>query len=128
MITQKEIESILKQSKEIQFDYLIKRIADFEEIWLIIDDKGIVLLEADKNEFVLPIWPFKEFAILFCVEEYKECTPEVVSIYDFLEQELADLKANSYKLSIMPTQGKSSIVVAVDVFENALDAEMRKYE
>lgn len=127
MINVKEIDTVVQQSKEVQFKYSIKRIADFEEIWVIADDSGIIMLKSSTNSFVLPVWPFKEFAELFCVNEYKSCYPESISIYDFMENELLELKERSYELSILPVHGKSSIVVSSEIFEKELNVEMNKY-
>ncbi len=128
MVTQKEINSVLAQDKKVQFEYLIKRVADFEEIWLINDSNGLVLLEAETNQFVLPVWPFKEYAELFCVEDYKECIPEAVSLYDFLEEDLISLKENKCQIGIMPVYQKPSVVVTTEIFVSAIIAELEKYE
>lgn len=128
MITRSEMETVLQQDSRVQFEYFIKRVADFEEIWIISDTNGMVLLEAEKNKFVLPVWPFKEYADLYRKEGNQECKLEAVSIYDFLEEELVSLSENGYDLAIMPIHNKPSIIVNSKVFEKAIKTEMEKYE
>ena len=128
MITRNEMESVLQQDSTVQFEYFIKRVADFEEIWIMSDTNGMFLLEAEKDKFVLPVWPFKEYADLFREEVNQECKLEAVSIYDFLEEELVSLSENGYDLAIMSIPNKPSIIVNNKVFEKAIRTEMEKYE
>ncbi len=77
----KEIDSVLKLDRNKQYEYFVKKVVDFEEIWSLRDDEGRASLGDNENEF-LPLWSKKEFADRCISEEWSSYYAD----YIFLKQ------------------------------------------
>lgn len=58
----KQLESVFKLESKKRYGYLIRKIADFEEVFLIADKKGKYVTCGNDNEMIIPIWPQLKFA------------------------------------------------------------------
>jgi len=61
--TKKKIENILRMSEDERYNYFIRKVADFEELWGLNDDGWALLGDNDDNR-IFPVWPEKEFAVI----------------------------------------------------------------
>lgn len=53
----KEAENVLKLDNRKKYEYFIKKVADFEEVWSLRDEDGWATLGTEDKVF-FPIWPF----------------------------------------------------------------------
>lgn len=127
MINEKEIESMIKQDANVRLEYTIKRIVDFEFVWFIERNEKFVLLEDNFGNKIVPIWPFEEFAKLFCVGGYSDCTINSVSMDDFLEFDIPIFQREKLKISLFPLNTGKGSVIEIDQFLNLVNEEMDKY-
>ncbi|GAA3919750.1 DUF2750 domain-containing protein [Chitinophaga oryziterrae] len=128
-ISQREIDSVLSESPEKRFEYTIKRIADWETLWTIVDEAGALgMLTDEVQNVIFPIWPFKEFTQLYCTGDFANYTPMVIELSDFLEEYLPDYENKNYKLSLLPLPTKKGEVMDISLFREALNSELNKIE
>lgn len=127
MPEKKEIEAVISLDANKRYEYSVKRIADFEALWIIGDDQGLRTYEDETGNIVFPIWPFKEFALLCCTGDFADCQPEELQLNEFLEDYVPDFKESGYKLSILPLPANKGAVVDIDTFEKTLQIELDKY-
>jgi hypothetical protein len=128
-ISQREIDSVLSESPEKRFEYTIKRIADWETLWTIVDEaEALGMLTDEVQNVIFPIWPFKEFAQLYCTGNFANYTPMVIELSDFLEEYLPDYENKNYKLSLLPLPTKKGEVMDISMFREALNNELDKIE
>jgi hypothetical protein len=127
MLSEKEIEEILKLDAEKRFSYTIKRIADFETVWAIGDEKGFANYGDDTGNIAFAIWPFEAYAALCCKGEFANCKPEAIELNLFQEEYLPDFKNRKEKLAIFPLPTDKGIVMDIDEFEKRLNAELENY-
>ena len=67
-ISNEEFQALEKCNSEIRYTYTIKRIADAEALWYILDEDGYLIIQTDGNKKFLPVWSSKEYAQVFCVK------------------------------------------------------------
>ncbi|MDQ0065123.1 DUF2750 domain-containing protein [Chryseobacterium lathyri] len=71
----KEIENVLKLEPFKRYEYFIKKVADFEQLWTIVDEDGdYAVSEVDKFSLI-SFWPAEEFVSLDLQEGWEDCTP-----------------------------------------------------
>jgi hypothetical protein len=58
-MNQKEFESVIKQPPNIRYEYFIKKVADYEEVWGLYDD-GWATAQDDDGNILIPFFPKKE--------------------------------------------------------------------
>ena len=127
MPEQKEIHAILGLPPDKRYEYAVKRIADFESLWVICDVQGFRTYEDDNNNIIFPLWPFRDFAFLCCTGAFKSCQPEELQLEDFLKEYIPDFKNQGYKLSILPLPSNIGAVIDIDLFQQDLKNELDKY-
>jgi len=122
-----KISNIFSLSSEERYGYLLRTIAECEEIW-VIRDKGKLVTLGDKDALVsIPVWPEKEFAEFFLADDWKGYAVESVEIYDFLEW-LDGLQQDAIKIAGFPIPDVKCVVVQAGEMKSHLLEELQQYE
>lgn len=122
----KEIEIVSKLPASKRYEYFIKKIVDFGEVWGLYDENGWVMSEDEDGNFLIPFWPKKEFAELYAIDEWKNCKPEPIELGEFMQEFLPLMKEDGFKPSIF-FNNENAIVVDIDTFITHLETELEKY-
>lgn len=125
IILNREVENILKINNNKQYEYFLKIVADFEEIWSLRDNDGWATLGMENNIF-FPIWPKKEFANICINDEWENCYAESIDLYEFLEVWISGLKEDNIRITVMWHEGKG-IDVGWDGLKKDIEYELQKY-
>lgn len=123
----KEIESVSNLEPYKRYQYFIKKIADFEELWTIIDENGDYALSDIDDKVLISFWSAKEYIASNLSEGWKNCKAKKLTLDD-LEDEIFDLIASENLLiNVFPINGKSGFVVDLDEFARDLSDELKNY-
>lgn len=120
-----EMSNVLKSDKKIQYEYFIKKIADYEEVWSLRDEEGWATLGVENKEF-FPVWPKKEFAELCISEEWSNYYSESIELEEFLEDWVDGLKEDGIRITVMWYNG-SGIDIEWDRLKEDIEHELEKY-
>ena len=127
-IGQREIDSLSACDVQIRFEYFIKRVADWGEIWTLKDEDGYVLFgDADRQELV-PVWPFREFAVQCCDGIWKNASAVSISTVEFMTKWIPGTTVDSRKVAVFPTRGGNAATVTAQVLNDALRAALDEIE
>lgn len=123
----KEIESVSNLEPFKRYQYFIKKIADFEELWTIIDGNGDFALSDIDDKVLISFWSAEEFVNLNLNDGWENCGSRKLTLDD-LEDEIFDLIASeNYLINVFPVNGKSGFVVGLDEFARDLSDELKNY-
>ncbi|MCH4828200.1 MULTISPECIES: DUF2750 domain-containing protein [Flavobacterium] len=123
----KEIKNVSVLQPIERYKYFIKKVADYEELWTIVDVNGDYALSDIDDKTLISFWSAKEFINSNLEEGWKECTPKKLTLDD-LEDEIFDLIASkNYLIDVFPVNGKSGFVVDLDEFARDLSEELKNY-
>ena len=61
-VSKQELETVTALSPEKRYNYFVKRICDWEQVWTLYEDDYIVLNEAKNGKLYILLFPFKDFA------------------------------------------------------------------
>ncbi|WP_349775614.1 DUF2750 domain-containing protein [Halalkalibacter oceani] len=125
LLSNKEIEVVSKLPISKRYEYFIKKVADFEEVWGLLDE-GWAISEDDNGNPLMPFWPKKEFANLCAVDEWKNYKAEQIELEDFLQEWLPGMKVDGIKPSIF-WNNVDSAVLDIDTLILDLEEELKKY-
>lgn len=109
-MTETDISRLLGLSKEEKYRYVLEQLVTRQEVWIVYDEDGMVLFESDRGEVVIPVWPHREIAQLFCVDEYADCQPGTVALDDFLKNEMKEAEEQGFLISLMPVPGTLAVL------------------
>lgn len=126
-ITQREIESVSSLNPFDRYKYFIKRVADFEVMYTLVDERGRFAISEVEGNIMLSFWSAQEYAIINAANEWKNYRVQTITLGDF-EKEVIDLiSEQNYLLNIFPINDKTGFVVNIGEFAKDLASEMKKY-
>ena len=123
----KQLESVFKLESKQRYGYLIRKVADFEQVFLIADIKGDYVTCGNDDKKVIPIWPELEFAQELIKTVWKSCVVKMVELNEFLNW-MDKLEIENYLVGGFPNQKLNSIVVKPIDIKNHIIFECQRYE
>jgi hypothetical protein len=125
-ISPQEIASVRKLSAFKRYSYLLKKLADWEFVTMLMLDGKSAEAKID-NHHVVPIWPAAKYASFEKLGAWSEYKIQQVSLDHFREM-LSDFSNRKTLLSVFPTDGNSGFVVDCEEFTRDLAKELGWYE
>lgn len=120
----KKKENILKLEPFKRYQYFIKKIADFEELWTIVDENGNYAISEIDDFSLISFWTAEEFIFPNLEEGWKNCKPLKINL-EYLEEELfTEIASQNYLINVFPINEKSGFVVSLDEFKRDLEEEL----
>jgi Protein of unknown function (DUF2750) len=123
----KRIEAVLALPGIKRFEHFIKVVADTQEVWGLYQD-GWALAATDDGKSVFPLWPAEEYAQLCAVGEWDGQTPRAITLSEFTEELLPNLKRDGVLPCVFFTPTSKGVTPSVDELMSALQAELRNYD
>lgn len=121
-----EFESVLMQPSAIRYEYFIKKVADYEEVWGLYND-GWATADDGLGNLCIPFFPREEFAKHCAVAEWSHYKPKSIDLHHFIDAWLVGMKKDNVKASVFPTNTNTAII-EIDILLRDLHTELEKYE
>lgn len=126
-MNQQKINNIFALDSKERYGYLLRKVADFETIYLIVDNEDKYVMIGSNDLSVIPVWPEKEFAELFLTDDWKEYKVVEYDIHDFMEW-LTDLEKEKVDLAGFPNSDFNIVHISAVDMKNHLLFELSQYE
>lgn len=121
----KEFEAVIKLPAQKRYEYFIKKIADYEELWGLYDDRW-AMAGYDDNK-VIPFWPKEEYAKDCAKGIWENYTPESIGLYEFINEWSKDMENDNIKPAIFYTKENKGIVIEVEKLIDDIEEELENY-
>jgi hypothetical protein len=112
---------VLSMSADKRYTYLLKQVALTQEIWILTDEHGCLMLSSEDEDCV-PVWPAKEFAQYWATGDWAECVPKAISLEDWLSRWTSGLEGDEVNVAVFPNPEEEGLII----FPDAFDEELRK--
>ena len=123
----KEIEKVSSLQPLERYKYFMKKIADNEQIYTLIDENNNYVTSVIDDYELFPIWSSKEFANLCKINGWESFVVKQLD-FDILENEIFDLIGDSnYLINVFPVYDKTGFIVDLNEFANDLKNELENY-
>lgn len=126
-MNESKIKNVLALDSTERYGYLVRKVADFETIYLIADNEDQYVMIGSNGVSVLPVWPEKEFAELFLSDDWKDYKVAEYSLIDFMGW-LDDLENDKVELAGFPNLNFNTVHVSAIEMKNHLLYEISQYE
>jgi hypothetical protein len=123
----KEIENVLTLTAFERYQYLIKRIADQENVYTLQDEANIWASSQVKEHELYPIWSATEFVEHCLTDVWSNMKILKVDIYTFLGDILPLIETEGLLINAFPTIDRTGFVVTIDEFKNDINEELNQY-
>ena len=123
-----KIENIRLLSGEDKYDYFIRKVADFEEVWSLYDNGWALLGDGNGTELI-PFWPEEAFAKLCATNQWQDYKPRSIDMDSFLTKWLPGMEQEGKNVSVfyLSKEDKGIIKVPGDLTAD-LRQELEQYE
>ena len=122
-----KIQNILSLDSKDRYDYLIRKVADFEQIFLIGDEKDTYVTLGNGDVECIPVWPEFGFAQLFLKMDWEKYTIKMVELDKFLPW-LDQLDKEGYQIAGFPNMDYNATIVRPSEMKKHLLSECEQYE
>lgn len=124
----RELEEVSKLEPFKRYQYFIKKIADYEEVWTIIDVEEDYAL-CDIGEYTLiSLWPNKEFIGSNLNKQWSMCKPLKLTLDDLYTHLYPLITKEGFLLNVFPINGKAGFIVSLEEFNTDLNEELENYQ
>ncbi|GGJ94756.1 hypothetical protein GCM10007063_16610 [Lentibacillus kapialis] len=120
-----EIKAVSNLPAPKRYEYFIKKVADFEEVWGLFED-GWAISEDENGSPLFPFWPKKEFANLCAIHEWNGYRPKKIDLEEFIEEWLPGMDADGIRPSIF-WNNTDSAVLETHTLKLDLEEELNNY-
>ncbi len=121
-LTAEDIKKVTKLDAEQRYDYFVNAVVDLEQIWILMDDEGFVLVTAE-GEQCIPVWPHAELADLWIEGELAGCQSKAVDISTWLDKWTAGLNGDELSVAVFPHAEEPGVVISpTELAETLLEA------
>ena len=122
---EKEFSTVIGLTPEKRYEYFIKKVVDYEEIWTLFEN-GWVLSTDGQGNSLFPIWPKKEFAQFCAKEEWKKCEVKSIDLDEFMNEWADSFRNEGIHLDVF-SNNESSVSRKIDDLLIDLTKELENY-
>jgi hypothetical protein len=126
-MNEQKLNNVFNLDAKERYGYLIKKVADFEQIFLIADGKGNYVTCGTDDLECIPVWPEMAFAMQFLNSDWKDLSIVRIELNPFLEW-LEKLESENIYIGGFPNTAFNAIVVKPIEMKNHLIFECQQYE
>ena len=130
-VSKQELEAVTALSPEERYNYFVKRICDWEQVWTVYEDDYIVLNEAKNGKLYILLFPFKDFAEHYATNTrgMKGVSYKSFEINEFLETIIKKLQANNVSNALVfpVANGYGLNVSMIDIIKD-IQSELENYK
>ncbi|WP_407556871.1 DUF2750 domain-containing protein [Winogradskyella sp. 4-2091] len=123
----KKIENILKLDSFSRYKYFLKKVADFECFWSIMDKNEEYVISNIENNQLISFWSNDSFIKVNSKAMWQNCTPVKIDLDNFEDVLIPLIKRHNLLINVFPVNHKSGFVVNIDEFIRDLNDELEFY-
>jgi len=130
-VSKQELEAVTALSPEKRYNYFVKRICDWEQVWTLYEDDYIVLNEAKNDKLYILLFPFKDFAEHYATNtrEMKGVSYKSFELCEFLETIVKKLQMNKVNHAlIFPVADGYGLNVSMEDMVKDIQTELENYK
>jgi hypothetical protein len=118
-LTADDLNKLSLLDAEQRYDYFVQAVADLEKIWILVDEEGFVLVDADE-ERCIPVWPHAELAEQWINGDWAQCQAQAVDIATWLDKWTSGLDGDELAIAIFPHAAEPGVVIGPEEFAETL--------
>jgi len=123
----KKIENVIKLPPEERYDYFLRKVADFEQVWGLYSE-GWAILKDGQGKKVMPFWPEEEFAQICAKDTWQGYAPKSIELYDFIEKWLTGMYDDDIKVGVFYVPEGKGVTRYPHELKEDLEEELEQYE
>lgn len=125
-VSEKQLENILQLGCETRYDYFLNKVADWGELWILVnaEQQFLKLYAEDEDLEYVPVWPHEIFAQHYASNLEEPLQPRKLDLETFFERWLPGLTRDGLSIDIFPVQDDNVLLVTPAEFRDDLEARL----
>lgn len=119
-----EIKGVLNSSEDKRYEYFIKKVVDYEEIWGLYSEQWLTIKEG--NMTIIPLWPKEEFIQENIKKSRHQYKSKSIDIYDFIDLWIPKIIETETSIALF-WDGEKYLNVNTEKLIKDLDEEIDNY-
>ncbi|XOV80019.1 MAG: DUF2750 domain-containing protein [Aestuariibacter sp.] len=120
MTNENEVQSLLNRNADNRLSYLLEKVKETKEIWILTDDLGAVMFQSEEEDCI-PVWPSKEVAQHWCDGDWEHCRPHAIELAAWQDRWTPGLEDDDVCVLIFPDDNDEGIVMLPWEFQEKLE-------
>jgi hypothetical protein len=112
---------ILNFDAEQRCKYLLKQVVANQEIWILTDQHGSVMVTTDEEDCI-PVWPNQEFAQMWATNEWEGFEAKSISLTQWHKKWTSGLEEDELSVVVFPLPDDEGAVL----YPTELDDEIKQ--
>jgi len=127
-LNEKQFEAVRRLPPHVRYEHLVKRAADYSELWALESSDGWVLGADEAGREFLPVWPHPRYAEASATGDWAGTTPVAIDVRDWLASWTTELVKSSKLVGIFPVDGQPAAAIDPSSFAADLEEELSRIE
>jgi hypothetical protein len=126
-VNSKEFQNVIRLAPEKRYEYFIKKVADWRELWSLWNDGWVLMGDKDRQEMV-PVWPHPLFAEAFAVGEWLGYKPRRIDLEEWLTKWIPGMERDHRTVAVFPAGESQTTTASPLKLKGDLEEELEKIE
>jgi hypothetical protein len=114
-----DLQAIQALSPDKRYAYLLKSVVHNQEIWILTDEHGCVMLNTEDEDCV-PVWPSEAFAQQWANGDWETCVAKSITLKVWQQRWTHGLTDDDVELVAFPLTEDDGYIVSAQEFEEDL--------
>ena len=110
-----------------RYDHFVKRVADWQWVWVLEDDQGLVTMGDDEGQQYVAVWPHPRYAEASASDAWAGLEPKPIELEEWMTW-LPELAQRGLMTIVFPTPADDGFVVPPLGMAEDIVAELSTYE
>ena len=126
-VNEKEFDAVTHLQPNHRYEYFIKKVADWQEVWSLWKDGWVLMGDKSGGEFI-PVWPHPTFAEAYAHAEWIGYAPRKIELKDWLGKWIPGMEKDGRTVAVFPTVGTKTPTIPPAKLKRDLERELSQYE
>lgn len=109
---------------EQRYKYLVKAILEHDELWILADNDGCVMLNTEEEDCV-PVWPHEALAQAWATGKWRDCKATRIPLKKWFKDWTQGLIDDDLAIAAFPNDEEEGLVIYPDELEFALKRKIK---
>jgi len=124
----KEFAAVLSLTDRKRYDYFIKHVADWGEVWSLYGNDGWVLASDEAGRELIPIWPHSRYAAACADGIWSATQPKAIDIHDWQAIWIPGILNDKRMVAVFPLPNNKGIPLPPGELKHDLDEALSEIE
>ena len=127
-LTEKEYQTALAMTPAERYDYTLRKVADWEEIWALTTEGEWVTGRDHMGRLAMPIWPHERFAADCAVGHWRLASPTAIGLGAWMNRHVKTFADAGTNIAVFDTQQGEALFLDASEHLADLEKELRRLQ